>query len=109
MRVTERRRLPRRALSLDAATDGSADLALRASLVTPQRQLPDALAATASSEVLAAALAGGLVSASAIGEYPAYAWHRDGESVTEFRLLDSTRGTYVGYTLPPSYWPEGIS
>ncbi len=42
------------------------------------------------------------------GEFPRYAWYKDGATVYEARLVNRMAGTYKGYGLLPDEWPKGI-
>lgn len=42
------------------------------------------------------------------GGYPRYVWYKDDETVFEARLVNKGKGTYKGYPLHESEWPEGI-
>lgn len=42
------------------------------------------------------------------GNYPRYAWYRDGGTVFEARLINEGKGEYKGYELNSFEWPQGI-
>jgi hypothetical protein len=42
------------------------------------------------------------------GEFPRYVWYRDGDTVYEGRLVNREAGSYKGYPLGSSEWPEGL-
>jgi len=41
------------------------------------------------------------------GEFPRYAWYRDGDTVYEARLTNQGAGEYKGYALERDEWPRG--
>jgi hypothetical protein len=57
---------------------------------------------------LQAAIRTGKVSELFEGEFPRYAWHRDGDIVYEARLINSVAGQYKGYPLNADEWPSGL-
>jgi len=54
------------------------------------------------------ALTKGVVGAPWEGNFPRYAWFKDGDVVYEARLVNSGTGEYKGYALEPDEWPRGI-
>lgn len=42
------------------------------------------------------------------GDFPRYAWYKEGEQVYEARLVNRGKGEYKGYPLGPDEWPDGI-
>ncbi|HET6384766.1 MAG TPA: hypothetical protein VFJ58_15345 [Armatimonadota bacterium] len=42
------------------------------------------------------------------GDFPRYAWYKDGDTVYEARLVNRTKGEYKGWALSPDEWPRGI-
>ena len=42
------------------------------------------------------------------GDFPRYAWYKDGHTVYEGRLVNKGVGEYKGYPLERSQWPKGI-
>jgi hypothetical protein len=54
------------------------------------------------------AIRSGRVSALWENGYPRYAWHRDGDTVYEGRLVNSGTGQYKGFPLNPDEWPRGL-
>ena len=42
------------------------------------------------------------------GPFPRYAWHREGGSVFEARLVNEGNGEYKGYELNGDEWPPGL-
>ena len=57
---------------------------------------------------LRSAIRRGAVGACWEGGFPRYVWYKDGDSVYEGRLLNSSNGEYKGYPLDKSEWPNGI-
>jgi hypothetical protein len=60
-------------------------------------------------EELRAGLTADLVGGPWVDGLPRYVWHRDGDTVVEFRLSDPARAEYARYELHPSEWPEGVA
>lgn len=54
------------------------------------------------------AIRNGQVSAYREGDFPRYAWYRDGEDVYEARLTNRGNGAYKGYPLNREEWPEEL-
>ena len=50
----------------------------------------------------------GNVSALQDGDFPRYAWHREGDTVYEARLVNRELGEYKGYPLNRNEWPKGM-
>jgi hypothetical protein len=42
------------------------------------------------------------------GGFPRYVWHREGDTMYEARLVNSSLGQYKGYPLHPDEWPNGF-
>jgi hypothetical protein len=42
------------------------------------------------------------------GDFPRYAWHREGDTVFEARLVNEISGDYKGYALKREEWPDGL-
>lgn len=42
------------------------------------------------------------------GDFPRYAWYKDGHTVYEARLVNKGEGEYKGYPLERYQWPKGI-
>lgn len=42
------------------------------------------------------------------GAFPRYAWHKEGDTVFEARLVNRGSGSYKGYPLNCDEWPPGI-
>lgn len=42
------------------------------------------------------------------GDFPRYAWHKEGDLVYEARLVNRELGQYKGYPLNETDWPEGL-
>jgi hypothetical protein len=42
------------------------------------------------------------------GDFPRYAWYKEGDVVYEARLVNRERGEYKGYPLNRTEWPEGL-
>lgn len=42
------------------------------------------------------------------GDYPRYAWYKDGETVYLARLVNRVQGQYKGFPIERSEWPDGI-
>lgn len=40
--------------------------------------------------------------------FPRYAWHKEGDTVFEARLVNRGSGSYKGYPLHEGEWPAGI-
>ena len=57
---------------------------------------------------LRSAIRKGATSAQWVGGFPRYAWHREGDTVFEARLVNSGDGSYKGYPLNREEWPAGI-
>ena len=57
---------------------------------------------------LRSAVRKGATSAQWEGGFPRYAWHRQGDTVFEARLVNSGDGSYKGYPLKDDEWPPGI-
>lgn len=57
---------------------------------------------------LRSAIRKGATSARWEGGFPRYAWHREGDTVFEARLVNSGDGSYKGYPLNREEWPTGI-
>jgi hypothetical protein len=55
---------------------------------------------------LRSAVRGGLFGGPWLDGFPRYIWLRNGDSVREFRLVSRATGSYIGYALHPSEWPE---
>lgn len=110
MRATDRQRPQRRRVLRDFSPAMLADLARRAmaeASVVPE-SAGDVLCAAPSAR-LTAAFEQGQVSGPWEGGFPRYVWLREVDCVLEYRLIRHSAGVYVGYQLPPSYWPEGLS
>jgi hypothetical protein len=114
VRAPQRRREQRRsATEPDAGTDRR-ELADLARFTEWRPATPDALAWEGSgdgepAELLRAALTHGRLGHPWDRGFPQYAWHREADTVHEFRLTGQAPGEYTGYTLHPSEWPEGIA
>jgi len=50
----------------------------------------------------------GAVSSHLEGDYPRYAWYKEGNVVYEARLVNRGSGEYKGYALEEEEWPNGI-
>lgn len=50
----------------------------------------------------------GDISAFREGDFPRYAWHREGDVVYEARLVNQVLGEYKGYPLNETEWPKGL-
>lgn len=59
-------------------------------------------------EWLRSAVRRGSVGAPWEGDFPRYAWHKEGETVFEARLVNRGDGSYKGYPLTGDEWPPGI-
>jgi len=59
-------------------------------------------------EWLKAALRDGRVGGPWEGDFPRYAWHREGDDVFEARLVNRGQGAYKGYRLRPEEHPSGL-
>ncbi|MDQ2731097.1 MAG: hypothetical protein M3Y56_05515 [Armatimonadota bacterium] len=42
------------------------------------------------------------------GDFPRYAWYKDGDIVYEARVVNQEKGEYKGWILSPDEWPRGI-
>jgi hypothetical protein len=42
------------------------------------------------------------------GNFPRYAWYKDGDTVYEARLVNCELGEYKGYPLNETEWPDGL-
>lgn len=42
------------------------------------------------------------------GAFPRYAWHREGDTVFEARLVNEGNGEYKGYELKREEWPRDL-
>ena len=42
------------------------------------------------------------------GGFPRYAWHKEGETVYEARLVNRGLGEHKGYPLNDTEWPKGL-
>ena len=58
---------------------------------------------------LRAAIIKGVIGGPWEGEFPRYAWYKQGDTVYEARLVNRTQGTYKGYCLLPDEWPKDIA
>lgn len=56
---------------------------------------------------LRTALIKGVVGAPWEGDFPRYAWFKEGDMVYEARLVNSVAGEYKGYALESDQWPKG--
>jgi hypothetical protein len=110
MRAPGRRRPQRRRVLPEVPPATLADLARRAEADASVALEPagDELD-PAPGDRLAVAFTQGQVSGPWENGFPRYAWLREGASVLEYRLVRPSTGSYVGYRLPPSYWPEGLA
>ena len=113
MRAPTRRRPPRRRILPTAPREALGDLARHAIVASTGDQgrepLGDSLEPVDAGEQLGAAFERGQVSGPWQDGFPRYVWLREGDTAVEFRLTGQAAGTYTGYRLPPSYWPEGLS
>jgi hypothetical protein len=58
---------------------------------------------------LKSAIGSGRIGPPLEGEWPRYAWHRQGDALFEARLTNRRAGEYKGYALNSrSEWPKGI-
>ena len=57
---------------------------------------------------LRAAILRGAISSLLEGDFPRYAWHKEGDIVYEARLVNRELGEYKGYPLNDTEWPEGL-
>jgi len=57
---------------------------------------------------LRSAIARGAVGELWEGEFPRYAWHKEGSVVYEARLVNRDLGEYKGYPLDETEWPDGL-
>ena len=51
----------------------------------------------------------GNVSAFWEGDFPRYIWHKEGDAVYEGRLVNREAGSYKGYPLGESEWPQKLN
>ena len=42
------------------------------------------------------------------GDFPRYAWHKEGDTVFEARLVNAGNGEYKGYELKREEWPRDL-
>ena len=57
---------------------------------------------------LRSAIRRGAVSGPWEGGFPRYAWHKEGGTVFEGRLVNRGDGSYKGYPLNEGEWPRGV-
>lgn len=43
-----------------------------------------------------------------LGDFPRYAWYRQGNNTYEAMLVNKDQGQYKGYLLSSDEWPEGL-
>jgi hypothetical protein len=123
MRATRRHRLLRRVVVRPGHDVNLAETAERVSYIGSQEHKdsqsfagtrsprPDAsicpphLTQELVTQWLRRAIEGGMIGELWEGEFPRYAWHREGDVVYEGRLVNRGLGQYKGYPLNKTEWP----
>lgn len=121
LRAPSRRRAERRRVVPTLTPDVSESLATlgsRATLVPFATTTAQILDPVTEDAALSQAIGAGQLAGPWEDGFPRYVWHRtepvdstkssDSTGLTEFRLTGERPGEYIGYRLPPSYWPEGL-